>query len=1346
MVTNLSANEVLQEDTERDLTNIVLSDFGNGSFTARLTLSNLSAGVFTTATAGASTSTFSSGVWSVNGSLAAVNALLAAVSFKPASNFYGTVTIETYVSNGVDPAQTGTKLVTIVPVNDAPTASLLTAGELYIEDTPRNLKNIVVSDVDSANVTVTLTLSNFAAGTLSTAVSGAVTSTFSAGVWTASGARANVNELLASVTFHPAANFNSNFMLAASISDGIASAINGSKLFSGIAVNDAPTGTNLSTAESYTQGVPLNLANIVINDVDSTAVVATLTLSNIAAGALSTATSGTVTSTFLAGVWSAVGPVANVNALLAGVSFTSAAGFDDNLSIATMISDGISAPTLGTKQLTGIAVASAPTATNLSAPETYSEDTPRNLTDIVVSDSDSATVTATLTLSNLSAGTLSTGSSGSVTSTFSSGEWRASGALANVNALLAAVAFNPAPNFNGGFSIASMVSDGVTPAITGSKTFIGTAVNDAPVLSGMGGTVQATAGGSAVAIDTSITLSDVDNTTMASVAVAISGGFAAGDRLNFTSQNGISGNFVGSTGVLNLSGTATIANYLTALQSITFQTTSTVAGNRTIAFQASDGSATSASITAATVTVAVAVDSGGALASIINLANLNGAQGLKLNGIRGSSSPGFGDFLGYTIAGTGDVNRDGYADLIVGSRDGERLTESPAVNKGRAFVVFGGSAAHLATLANGTAGFDLNLLNGTQGIALTGAASNGRFSNNVDGGGDHNGDGIADILTSEQNFAGGNSNGYVIYGDSTTNGINGNGLGGLNNLLVTQLIGSNTSGANDVNSDGVDDGLQLGGLLAPLQGTSIANGGDLDNDGIDDIVVGNAERDTTRGTDSGEAFVVFGASSATLDGLNALGTANGTNVLSFFGQGASDFTGFGVSGLGDIDHDGFDDFALGATGLAQDGKVYVVFGDTRSNLASLASAVNTSGFNATLNGANGFRLVTPPFAPFGNLQTGAQLSAIGDFNGDMIDDFAVSSAGISIGFVIFGKAGGFTSTIDLTAVMNTRVGGFAIAAGLSDIAGAGDVNGDGLADVIVGSLGSNEAYVLYGTSNIAGLVRNVAAYSTTMVDLTDGASFNGSGLTLQSGGYLNGKGLLLDGVASSSAGAAVDGIGDFNGDGFDDIAVGAFNATTATSIGNPAGQAYVVYGADYGAAGAGLASQTATAGSQVLRGGAGVNALSSGGFSGVGHTAGAGNDVIRVNGTEFGVNGGGGLDILTPDANGISLNFDALTNKNLYANIEQIQLDGFGANTVQLDLRDVLEMSGSMNELLVTGDNGTDTVQSSGQGWLANGTTSRSVLIDDTGLTSSLTFNVYSHAASHANLLIEQGLNQSIIS
>ncbi len=83
----------------------------------------------------------------------------------------------------------------------------------------------------------------------------------------------------------------------------------------GTAVDDAPTATNLNAADSYTVDTALDLIDIVITDVDSANVTATLTLSDVSAGALSTATSNAVTSTFVAGVWTASGALADVNVL-----------------------------------------------------------------------------------------------------------------------------------------------------------------------------------------------------------------------------------------------------------------------------------------------------------------------------------------------------------------------------------------------------------------------------------------------------------------------------------------------------------------------------------------------------------------------------------------------------------------------------------------------------------------------------------------------------------------------------------------------------------------------------------------------------------------------------------------------------------------------------------------------------------------------------------------------------------------------------------------------------------------------------------------------------------------------
>ncbi len=483
--TNLSAAETYTEDTPLNLTDIVASDVDGGNITATLTLSNTAAGSLNTGTSNAVTSTYNAGtgVWTASGAIADVNVLLAALTFTPATNFNSSFTITTSVSDGSLSA-TGSKTMIGVAVNDAPTATNLSAGETYTEDTSLNLTDIVVSDVDSANVTATLTLSNTAAGSFNTATSGAVTSTYNAGtgVWTASGAIANVNILLAALTFTPAANFNSPFTITTSVSDGSLS-VTGSKAMTGVAVNDAPTATNLSAAETYTEDTPLNLIDIVATDVDSSSVTATLTLSNLSAGSLSTGTSGAVTSTFSTGVWTASGAIANVNTLLASVTFTPTANFNSNFVISTSVSDGVAAAVTGAKAVTGTAVNDAPTATNLSAAETYTEDVAQNLTDIIVSDVDSANVTATLTLSNAAAGSFNTATSNAVTSTYNAGTgvWTASGAIADVNTLLAALTFTPSANFSSNFTITTNVSDGAL-SISGSKAMTGTSVNDAPVL------------------------------------------------------------------------------------------------------------------------------------------------------------------------------------------------------------------------------------------------------------------------------------------------------------------------------------------------------------------------------------------------------------------------------------------------------------------------------------------------------------------------------------------------------------------------------------------------------------------------------------------------------------------------------------------------------------------------------------------------------------------------------------------------------------------------------------------------------------------------------------------------
>ena len=129
-----------------------------------------------------------------------------------------------------------------------------------------------------------------------------------------------------------------------------------------------------------------------------------------------------------------------------------------------------------------------------------------------------------------------------------------------------------------------------------------------------GATATFTGGGGPVVLDAALTVSDPSSTTLASATVAIGAGFVAGDTLNFTNQNGITGSYDAATGVLTLSGTTSVANYQTALASITYSFTPTNGDpssggsdpTRTVSWTVNDGVTSSAAVTSTLDTVHVA--------------------------------------------------------------------------------------------------------------------------------------------------------------------------------------------------------------------------------------------------------------------------------------------------------------------------------------------------------------------------------------------------------------------------------------------------------------------------------------------------------------------------------------------------------------------------------------------------------------------------------------------------------------------------------------------------------------------------------------------------------------------
>src|SRR5207253_1353063 len=155
--------------------------------------------------------------------------------------------------------------------------------------------------------------------------------------------------------------------------------------------------------------------------------------------------------------------------------------------------------------------------------------------------------------------------------------------------------FNNSDNPSGSTrTVSFQVNDGASAnnlSNVGARAITVTPVNDASVVT-VSGTTAYTENDAATAIAPAISLSDVDSTNLTGATIQISSNYVNGqDILAFTTQNGITGSFNAATGTMTLSGTATVAQYQTALQSITyFNNSDNPSGStRTVSFQVNDG-------------------------------------------------------------------------------------------------------------------------------------------------------------------------------------------------------------------------------------------------------------------------------------------------------------------------------------------------------------------------------------------------------------------------------------------------------------------------------------------------------------------------------------------------------------------------------------------------------------------------------------------------------------------------------------------------------------------------------------------------------------------------------------
>lgn len=498
--------------------------------------------------------------------------------------------------------------------------------------------------------------------------------------------------------------------------------------------------------------------------------------------------------------------------------------------------------------------------------------------------------------------------------------------------------------------------------------------------------------------------------------------------------------------------------------------------------------------------------------SIFDLSNLDGSNGFIINGINA------GDRSGFAVSNAGDINNDGIADLIIGAPS---TIPNGTTGAGESYIIFG--ANNLGNSGN----FNLSSLNGSNGFVISEINSGDSNEISVNNAGDINNDGIDDFVigasTADPNANNASGETYVVFG--------GNSLGSSGSFNLSSLNGSNGFIVNGANK-------------GDRSGRSVSNAGDINGDNIDDLLIGAPAADPN-GSASGASYVIYGGSSVGSSGEFDLSSIDGTNGFAIEGGSAGDFQGFSVSNAGDVNNDGFDDLIVGASTAdpngSSSGESYVIFGGNHTG--------DTGSINlANLNGSNGFALRG---VGTGDL-SGRSVSNAGDLNGDGIADLLIGAPngdpnGNNSGetYIVFGHNDlGSSGNFDLSGlngsngfVINGNDGGDFSGRSVSN---AGDLNGDGIADIIIGasraetssSGGVGESYVIFGSNNIG---------SSGSLELS---SLNGN------------NGFTMDGI-DLSTGYSVSNAGDVNNDNIDDIIIGAYDAD---GNGTASGQSYVVFG------------------------------------------------------------------------------------------------------------------------------------------------------------------------------------------